>query len=159
MNAWVCLAETLERGFCNAGGQACQPSSTRALALEPEKWQRQKTRGTGMGRREDPPSMFTPGEKRMPTVCQAAHDPRKLKLSLGSSGSKGGAAPSRCRIWEMQLPVQRRGATLTCQGEMQLSAGGMQLQLGCLPLPMRDATLRRSQNSGSGLLIFSVPCK
>ena len=54
----------------------------------------------------------------------------------------------------MQLRMQRRGATLTCQGEMQLSAGEVQLQLGIRPLPMRDTTLLCDRNSGSGVLTF-----
>ena len=72
----------------------------------------------------------------MPTVCQASLEPRKLKLNLGSSGPKGDAAPSRCRIWRCNS---------TCKREMQLSAGEaqlqflmhleMQLHLWYLPLP------------------------
>ena len=54
----------------------------------------------------------------------------------------------------MQLHMQRRGATLSCKGEMQLSAGEAQLQLWTLPLPMRGTTLRRDRNSGSGVLTF-----
>ena len=55
----------------------------------------------------------------------------------------------------MQLRVQKgRGATLSCKGEMQLSAWETQLQLQILPLPMRGTTLWYERSSGSGVLTF-----
>ena len=101
--------------------------------------------GAGCEQTGGPPQYLHTGGGKMPTVCLASLEPRKLKLNLGSPFLKETQLLLTAEL-EMQLRVQKRDATLCRRSAAPIPVLlEMLLQLVYLPLPMRDATLCRSR--------------